>query len=62
MFTTGQWVFAALFFIAFVIAMVIAYGKDKALHNQFYRGNYKILLGFLGFILMLFLIKVFFKR
>ena len=62
MFTTGQWIFAALFFISFVIAISIAYSKDKALHKQFYKGNYKILLGFFGFILLLFLIKVFFKH
>lgn len=62
MFTTGQWIFAGLFFIAFVIATTIAYGKDNVLHRQFYKGNYKILLGFLGFILILFVIKIFFKH
>lgn len=62
MFTTGQLVFAALFFVAFVIAMIYAYGKDKALHNKFYKGNYKILLGFFCFILLLFLIKIFFRH
>ncbi|GAA4045713.1 hypothetical protein [Flavobacterium chungnamense] len=62
MFTTGQWVFAGFFVVAFVIAMIYAYGKDKALHNKFYKGNYKILLGFFGFILLLFLIKIFLKH
>ena len=62
MFTTGQLVFAGLFFVAFIMAMVYAYGKDKALHNQFYKGNYKILLGFFGFIIILFLIKIFFRH
>jgi hypothetical protein len=62
MFTTGQWIFAGLFFIAFIIAMVIAYGKDKALHQKFYKGNYKILLGFLLFIGLLFIIKVYLKH
>jgi len=62
MFTTGQWVFAGFFVVAFVIAMIYAYGKDKALHNKFYKGNYKILLGFFAFILLLFLIKIFLKR
>ncbi len=62
MFTTGQLFFAVAFIIAFVIAMVIAYKKDKSLHNQFYKGNYKILLGFFAFILILFLIKIFFKH
>jgi len=62
MFTTGQWIFAGFFVVAFVIAMIYAYGKDKALHNKFYKGNYKILLGFFAFILLLFLIKIFLKR
>lgn len=62
MFTTGQWVFAALFFVAFVIAAYFAYGKDKALHNKVYKGSYKVLIAFIFFIVMLFVIKVFMKR
>jgi threonine/homoserine/homoserine lactone efflux protein len=62
MFTTGQLIFAGFFIVVFVIAMIYAYGKDKALHNKFYKGNYKILLGFFGFILLLFLIKIFLKH
>jgi hypothetical protein len=62
MFSTGQWVFAGLFFISFVIAMFYSYGKDKLLHQQFYKGNYKILIGFLVFIGLLFFIKFFFKH
>ncbi|MGL2964209.1 hypothetical protein ACSVH2_10365 [Flavobacterium sp. RSB2_4_14] len=62
MFTTGQWIFAALFFIAFVIAMYFAYGKDKALHQKMYKGSYKILIGFIIFIALLFVIKIFLKH
>ena len=57
MFTTGQWIFAALFFVAFVIAAYFAYGKDKALHQKVYKGSYKILIGFIVFIIVLFVIK-----
>jgi cytochrome bd-type quinol oxidase subunit 1 len=57
MFTTGQWTFAALFFVAFVIAAYFAYGKDKALHQSFYKGSYKVLIGFLLFVVFLFIIK-----
>ena len=57
MFTTGQWIFAALFLVAFVIAAYYAYGKDKALHQKVYKGSYKILIGFIIFIIMLFVIK-----
>lgn len=62
MFSQGQWIFAGCFFVAFVIGMVIAYRKDKSLHKVFYKGNYKILLGFLAFIAILFVIKLTMKR
>ena len=62
MFSKGQLVFAVLFFISFIIAAVYSYRKDIKIHKQFYKGNYKILIGFLAFIAILFVIKVFFKR
>lgn len=62
MFSQGQLVFAGFFFVAFVIAMIFAYRKDSNLHRVFYKGNYKILIGFALFIVMLFVIKIFFKR
>ncbi|WP_133508249.1 hypothetical protein [Flavobacterium chryseum] len=62
MFSQGQLIFAVCFFIAFVIVMIFAYRKDLALHKIFYKGNYKVLIGFLIFISILFMIKFFFKR
>lgn len=62
MFSQGQLVFACLFFIAFVIAMIYAYRKDLMLHKVYYKGNYKILIGFIVFIAILFMIKIFFKH
>ena len=62
MFTTGQWIFAALFFIGFVIAMYFAYGRDKSLHQKVYKGSYKVLIAFLFFILLLIVIKVTMKH
>jgi hypothetical protein len=62
MFSSGQWIFAGFFVIAFIIAMIYAYGKDKNLHQKFYKGNYKILIGFLIFIAFLFYIKYNFKH
>ncbi|WP_163401295.1 hypothetical protein [Flavobacterium fluviatile] len=62
MFSQGQLIFAVCFFVAFVIVMIFAYRKDLALHKIFYKGNYKVLIGFLLFIVILFLIKFFFKR
>lgn len=62
MFSQGQLIFAVCFFIAFVIVMVISYRKDLKMHRFFYKGNLKVLLGFIAFIVILFLIKIFFKR
>jgi hypothetical protein len=62
MFSQGQLIFAVCFFITFVIVMIFAYRKDLALHKIFYKGNYKVLIGFLLFIAILFAIKFFFKR
>ncbi|AWA31502.1 hypothetical protein HYN48_11820 [Flavobacterium magnum] len=62
MFTQGQLIFAACFFVAFVVAMIYAYRKDIVMHRQFYKGNYKILLGFLLFIGLLFVIKIYLKH
>lgn len=62
MFSQGQLLFGICFFIAFVIAITFSYKKDANLHKTFYKGNYKILIGFIVFILILFLIKIYFKR
>jgi hypothetical protein len=62
MFSKGQMEFAGFFVVAFVIAMIYSYRKDINLHRKFYKGNYKILIGFILFIGLLFLIKIFFKH
>lgn len=62
MFTTGQLIFAVLFFIGFVVAAYFAYGKDKALHQKEYKGSYKILIAFIVFIALLFVIKLTMKH
>lgn len=62
MFSTGQLIFAVLFFIAFVVIMIFSYRKDTSIHQYFYRGSYKVLIGFLLFIILLFILKVTMKR
>ena len=57
MFSAGQYIFAALFFIAFVIAMIFTYRKDAKLHKKNYKGSIFILLGFIAFIVFLFILK-----
>lgn len=61
MFSTGQYYFALFFIIAFTIIMTFVYKKDlKELKLQ-YKGVYWVLIGFLTFILLLFVIKFFMK-
>lgn len=57
MFTTGQLIFAVLFFIAFVVVIFFSYRKDLKLHRKYYKGTLFILLGFLLFIALLFALK-----
>lgn len=61
MFTTGQLIFAALFFIAFVVIIIYSYRKDIKLHRKYYKGTFYVLIGFLLFIALLFVIKYFLK-
>lgn len=62
MFTSGQLIFAAFFVVAFICIMIYTYRKDLRLHKTFYKGSYLVLLGFLVFIGLLFLIKVYLKK
>ena len=57
MFSTGQWIFAGFFLIAFSAVMVYTYTKDRTLHRKYYKRSYIILIGFLTFIAVLLLIK-----
>ena len=50
MFTTGQIIFAGLFFVAFVVVIFFSYRKDLKLHRKYYKGTLYILLGFIIFI------------
>ncbi len=61
MFTTGQLVFAILFFIVFVFVMIYSYRGDKKLHKKQYKGSLWILVGFIAFIIFLLAIKTYLK-
>jgi len=61
MFSTGQWIFAAIFAVAFIAIMLFSYRKDKKLHKKYYKGSLWILIGFIVFILCLLAIKTFMK-
>lgn len=60
MFTTGQLLFAALFAIAFLIALIFAYRKDIKLHKKYYPGTVWVLIAFVSFILFIAAIKFIF--
>ncbi|MFN4763300.1 hypothetical protein ACKGJN_09275 [Gillisia sp. Q332] len=62
MFSTGQLIFAALFFLTFVIVIIFSYRKDLALHKKYYKGSLFVLAGFLVFIALLFVIKAYLKE
>lgn len=62
MFTTGQIYFGILFAIVFVAAMIYTYRKDLRLHKTYYKGSSWIFLGFLVFIGLLFVIKLWLKE
>ncbi len=57
MFSTGQWIFAGCFVVAFVILMIISYRKDLKLHRKYYKGSIFILIGFIVFVGLLFVLK-----
>lgn len=54
--TKGHWIFAAIFFIVFVAAMIWSYRKDKRLIEIYYKGGgKKILLSIVIIWLLLFI-------
>lgn len=57
MFSTGQVIFAALFCVAFTVAIVISYRKDIKRYRRNYSGVAWVMASFVTFILLLFFIK-----
>jgi len=62
MFSDGQITFGILFFIVFSALIALTYYKDKVMHKKNYNGVKWILLGFIGFIVLLFIIKMTLKN
>ena len=57
MFSTGQLGFAIFFVIAFIAIIIYSYRKDLPRHKKYYKGSYRVLLGFLVFIALLVAVK-----
>lgn len=59
MFSQGQWIFAAIFLIGFIIVTIFMYRRDAFLHAKHYSKSWLILIGFLLFLALLFFIKLY---
>ena len=57
MFSTGQIVFALLFFIAFVWVVTLMYRKDRRWQQKQYKGVAWVLIAFISFIIILLVLK-----
>ena len=55
--TTGHWIFAGLFMIAFVAYLIWSYRKDARVHKMYYGKGARILLGLVVIIFVLFIVK-----
>lgn len=62
MFSTGQLIFASLFFAFFVGITIISYKKDKKLHAKNYKGVKWVGIFFSLFLIILLIIKFFLKN
>ena len=57
MFSTGQLIFAAIFFVVFVAVIAYSYRKDIKLHRKYYKGTLYIFFAFILFIILLIVLK-----
>jgi len=46
MFSFGQLIFAGFFVVAFILVVTLSYRTDKKLQPNYFKGSYKILIGF----------------
>ncbi len=62
MFSKGQLIFAILFALTFIGVLIYSYRKDVKLHRFHFKGSGKVVVGFIVFIALLFLIKLYLKN
>ena len=62
MFSFGQLIFGICFFIVFVMIVIFSYKADKKQQPQYFKGSYKILVGFLIAFSLLLLVKFITKQ
>lgn len=61
MFSTGQWIFAGIVLAIFIAVIIYSYRKDLKLHRKYYKGTIYVLIGFLLFIALLFVLKIYLR-
>ena len=62
MFSTDQWIFAAIFLIAFIVILVFSYRKDLRQNRTYFKNAIWILVGFIVFILLILVLKLLLKN
>jgi membrane protein YdbS with pleckstrin-like domain len=55
--TTGHWIFAAFFMVAFIAFLIWSYRKDAAIHRMYYTKGARVLLVIVVVIFVLFIVK-----
>lgn len=55
--TTGHWIFAAIFAVAFVIFLIWSYRKDAARHAKYEMSSYGIIMLFAVLLLIIYIFK-----
>ena len=62
MFSFGQLIFGICFFVVFVMIVILSYKADKKQQPQYFKGSYKILVGFIIAFSLLLLVKFITKQ
>lgn len=62
MFTAGRLIFSILFFLAFILALIYSYKKDKKVHLKNYKNSFWMLIGFILFVAILTFLKYIVKK
>jgi uncharacterized membrane protein len=58
MFTQGQWIFAGISLVAFIVLIIFSYRRDSKLLKKHYSKSWLILIGFILFLALLFVLKI----
>ncbi|MDA0677876.1 MAG: hypothetical protein O3B34_01475 [Bacteroidetes bacterium] len=62
MFSTGQLIFAGLFFVGFVSLTILSYRKDKSVHQKQFKGSLWVLFFFILFVAVLTFLKYLLRK